>query len=573
MKSIWSKSSKTLEYMVGDKYIKILAGILILGAVLRYYGIFNAENVDEYNEVFEALRVASGKFNYERMWKKGYQNILAIEYGIYFITGYLINVFRDPMDFAGKIVQNMEPLFLIGRYTTATLGTLSVGLIYLIGRRTYSPLAGLFASATLCVSAVHVWTSHLVNTDVPLVFFFLLATYFITKFFYSGKTVDYVLASFFGAWAISVKMIGVGTGIIFIVSHIIRCKHQGRKIAQYIYCKEIFFSLVAFILGLAITNPPIIFTLGDTIRFHYGVYQNVYDEVPYAMGGSGHYTYMVLLLRELGLPLFILTIVSIAYALYKRETWDYIFILFVGGTYLMLGGTAFLVQERYLMIIMVALFVLNGRFLDVVVRKPFAGKRYGSLILTATALLVLGIPLSRSVGYVRTLTQENTGKASKRWIENNVPANSKLLIDTGRTIISSGPRLNESKENLERKLRIIKNLRQGETYDSRLTRIVDSSSSIYFELLLKNIPEVTYDITTTELGRKVETFEYYRKEGYQYIITNDEVTWRAYDKRWAEKYPVSSRFYRNIDKEFEVLKEFKPSPTRSGPTIIVYKVK
>lgn len=39
--------------------------ILIMGGgfLLRFWGIWNAENVDEYNEGFEALRVASGKFN------------------------------------------------------------------------------------------------------------------------------------------------------------------------------------------------------------------------------------------------------------------------------------------------------------------------------------------------------------------------------------------------------------------------------------------------------------------------------------------------------------------------------
>ncbi len=170
-----------------DRYVQVLFFLLLVGAVLRYYGLRNAENTDEYNEVFEALRVASGKFNLERVWKKAYQNILAIEYGIYFIAGYVSNAFRDPMDFAAKIVRNMEPLFLIGRYTTATLGTLSIGLIYLIGKRMYSARAGLLAAAALSVCTVHVWTSHLVNTDVPLVFFFLLATYFITRYTVSPR--------------------------------------------------------------------------------------------------------------------------------------------------------------------------------------------------------------------------------------------------------------------------------------------------------------------------------------------------------------------------------------------------
>ena len=77
-----------------DWSFKLLLLILLIGAILRYYGIHNSEGTDEYNEVMEALRVASGKFNYERWWKKGYQNILALEYGFYFVTGYLLQLFK-----------------------------------------------------------------------------------------------------------------------------------------------------------------------------------------------------------------------------------------------------------------------------------------------------------------------------------------------------------------------------------------------------------------------------------------------------------------------------------------------
>jgi hypothetical protein len=299
----------------------------------------------------------------------------------------------------------------------------------------------------------------------------------------------------------------------------------------------------------------------------------VYDEVPYATGGNGYYTYMICLLKELGLPLFILTIVSIGFALYKREAWDYILLLFVGGTYLMLGGTDFLVQDRYLMIIMIALFFLNGRFLDVVMRELFGEGRKGSLVLVAAAVLILGIPLSKSVEYVRTLTEENTSVVSKRWIEENIPAGSKLLLDAGRTIITFGPRINQCREKLEEQLSIIKNLKEGETYDSPLVRIVDSTSAIYFELLLKNMPAVTYDITTTELGKKVETVEYYRTNGYDYFIHNKDFRFRMEEPLTSRKYPKSLQFYGSFDKEFKLIKTFSPSMARSGATIEIYKIR
>ncbi len=569
----WKKVADVFHFFFSSEQGRILFLIMLVGAAMRYYGLFNAENTDEYNEVFEALRVASGKFNTLRWHKKGYQNILAIEYGFYFVIGYLLNIFQNPMDFASKIVRNMEPLFFIGRYTTATMGTASIGLIYLIGEKIYNKRVGLLCAGFLALNSIHVWTSHLVNTDVPLTFFFLLSSYFVCRFYSSGKKTDYVLAAAFGAVAINIKTIGVGIGVIFILAHILRCRREGRPVVRILYCPEILWSFAAFIAGLIISNPPIVVGFFRFLSYHYGVCTNGSDEVPYATGSNAYYDYIKILYREFGAPLFLLTLIGIGYGLYKRDDWDYILVAFSVIMYAVLGGTTFLVQDRYLMTVFIALFLLAGRFIDDLLGKLRISIGKKAIILTMVLGVLLGPSFVASVTFVRTLSEENTSTISKRWIEANIPANSKILIDAGRTIISSGPRLNESRENIEKKIDAIKNLKEGETYDSPLVRIVDSTSAIYFELLLKSMPEITYDITTTELGEKVNTFEHYRNNGYQYIITNSDVTWRAYENLWVEKYPEAANFYRSIAKEFEVLKTFEPSSTRSGSTITVYKVR
>lgn len=567
----WIKN--ILETIKNERTVQIFLMILLIGAALRYYGLSNAENTDEYNEVIEALRVASGKFNLNRWHKKGYQNILAIEYGIYFVIGYVTGIFNNPMDFAAKIVRNMEPLFLIGRYTTATMGTLSIGLIYVIGRKIYNNRVALIAAALFAVNTIHVLTSHLVGTDVPLTFFFLLSFYFIIRFYHSKKMIDYITAAFLGAVTINIKLTGIGIGIIFILAYLFQCKNEGRRIVHYIYAKEVLYSSVAFILGFIISNPPIILGLKKFVLYHYGIYTNVSDEVPYAIGGNAYYTYILLLYKEFELPLFLLSVVSLIYALYKREEWDYILVSFIIGLFLVLANTDFLVQNRYLMTMFPAIFLLSGRFLDSIFNKFFISEKKRAAILVIICALILAFPLINSIKYVRTLTKDNTSIASKKWIEENIPANSKILMDAGRTIITSGPRLNQSREKLEEKLNIIRNLKDGETYDSAIVKIVDSYASIYFELLLKNMPEITYDITTTELGTKVETAEYYKNNGFDYFIHDKNLDFRITDPLWREKFPKSAEFYDSIDKEFKLIITFSPSSKRSGSTIKIYTIK
>ena len=567
-----NKLSMTIESVMKDKYNQLFLLILVLGTILRYYGIFNAENTDEYNEVMEALRVASGSLNYERWMKKGYQNLLAVEYGVFFVVGYLANLFQNPMDFAEKIVQDMEPLFLIGRYTTATLGILSILLLYVIGSKLYGKRVGLIASLFLSVTSVHVWTSHLVNTDVPLTFFFLLTIYFIIRFHESGKISDYIIAAFIGAYTINIKLTGVGVGLIFIMAHIYRCIEQKREYKDYIFCKEIYYSSIAFLIGLFVTNPPLLLGFNKFITYNYEIYTNVHHKVPYAQGDTAYFTYLVLMYREFGLPLFTLLAAGVLYSIFKREKWDYIFILFLIGIYLVLGGTNFLVQNRYLMTLLPILYLLGSRLIDDVLDKYKYLIKFQNIVAVILCLMLVSYPARNTYSYVLSLTEDNTSKISKAWIESNIPSGSKILMDAGKTLITSGPRLNQSREKIKERIKILKNLKEGETFDSPMVKIVDSYSSIYFELLLKTTPRVMYDITSTVLGENVESPAFYKNNGFNYFIYNQELEFRYKDPLWRKMHPKSAKFYDAINSEFVLIKEFGPSRTRSGPIIKIYKI-
>jgi len=560
---MWSRLQK-------DQNLKVLLVIMIAGGILRYYGLSNAENTDEYNEIFEALRVASGKFNLERWHKKGFQNILAVEYGFYYVIGYLANKFGNPSDFAAKIVRNMEPLFLMGRYTVASMGTASIGLLYLVGKRIYDGRTALVASAFLAFLPLHVWTSHLVNTDVPLTFFFLLTFYFICRFVDTGKIIDYIMAAFFSAVTINMKTIGFGIIVLFVFGHIMRCRKEGRPIFRYWLSREVYYCFIAFVIGLLVSNPPIVFGIKKLILYHYDVYTNVYGEVPYAIMGSGYLTYLILLYRTLGIALTLLTFFACLYAVYKRSFWDWSLLIFCGIVFLVLGKTSFLVQDRYLMTVLTALFLLAAHFLTRL--AAICSKAHQAIFIFVGSLCVFFGPLMNSVGYVRTLTEANTSMVAKRWIEENIPAGSRLLVDAGRTIITSGPRLNQSRAQLEAKLNIIRNLGKGQTYDSPLVRIVDSYSSVYFEMLLRNMPDITYDITSTELGTNVQTVDYYIKHGFQYFVHDEDLQGKIHDPLWRAKYPRSAAFYNSFENRFCLIKSFDPSPTRSGSTIKVFRI-
>lgn len=557
-----------------SRVIQLLLIVLIGCVALRFYGLHNAENTDEYNEVFEALRVASGQFNLNRWHKKGFQNILAIEFGFYFVIGYLFQIFKNPMDFAAQIVHNMEPLFLIGRYTNAVLGSASVLLLFLAGRRIFNDRVGLIAALLLSVTTMHVWTSHLATTDVPLTFFFLLSFFFVATFFESGRVRDYVLAAFFGAVAINVKIIGVGIGVIFLGAHLGRLSRLEQPWFKGLLSREIGYSCLAFVAGFLISNPAVVLGLKQwamSFVWQYGIYTNVYDEATYIVGNA-YYTYLIAAYDEFGVLVSAAIGVGILFALIKRSAWDYTLLAFCLVMFLILANSSYLVDKRYMMTMVPVLYLFAARWVDAGCAAALGSPRMRNGVMSVVAVALIAHPLTRSLEAVTSLTEENTSKVSKRWIEENVPAGSKLLVDAGHTIITSGPRLNQSRRKLEEQLATIRNLKEGQTYDSPQVKIVDSYSSIYFELLLRRTPAITYDITTTELGRKIESIEYYREQGFDYVVHIRDLRHWLDDPAWRKKHPKSAAFYESMDKELTLLQTFAPSRWRSGETVQVFRI-
>jgi len=551
--------------------VAMLLVVLVVAAAFRYYGLSNADNTDEYNEVFEALRVASGRFNVNRWHKKGFQNILAVEYGIYFVVGYVAGLWHSTMEFAATIINDMQPLFLIGRYTTATMGTASVVLVYWIGCRLYNPRVGLIASALLAGCTMHVWTSHLVNTDIPLTFFFLLALVFIVRFVSSGARRDYCLAAIFAAVTVNIKIIGVGILIIYALAYLQPRLREGLTWVQALTDKELRYAVLCFVGGLLLSNPAILVGFKQWLMYfvwQYGIYTNVYDEVPYAIQDNGFYTYAILWYKEFGPPLTILTVGGLVMAAVKRTNWDLTFLAFLITMYGILGGTTFLVQNRYLMTLVPVVFLLVGRLVDAGVSRMGVFQVPAMVCIVAASAAA---PYYQAVIQARSLTEENTSVISRQWIERHIPSGSKILVDGGHTILTSGPRLQQSREKLTQQLDVVRSLKEGETYDSPQVKVVDSYAAIYFELLLKTNPPITYDLTTTELGRQIEPLEYYVEHGFEFYIHNADYEDNLNDYNWRAKYPQSTRFFESLGTSLELVATFTPDRYRSGPPIKVYR--
>lgn len=190
----------------------LLGCVVLLALGIRLYGIgFAAPFVyhpDEPSIVGTAIRmVATGDLHPHYFRKPSlliYINAVVV---------YLVHSITDtplPDDFSeGVRTATRNPVFFPyyywGRVTTALLGVLSILLVYAIGRRLHTPIAGFWAAFVLCVTPLHVSHSHFAQVDVPVTFMCLLSVLFTVRAFQEDELKDWTLAGLFAGLAASTK--------------------------------------------------------------------------------------------------------------------------------------------------------------------------------------------------------------------------------------------------------------------------------------------------------------------------------------------------------------------------------
>lgn len=559
--------------MTSARFKTVLIFLIALAFFVRFWGIWNVSTTDEYNEVFEALRVCAGHLNYERWIKRLYLYLLAFQYGVYFCGGWLLGVFHSPMDFAEKIIRNMEPLFLIGRFTSVVAGTLTVWVVYVAGRRFFNERVGLIAAALLCLTVFHIDLSQQAKVDALLGLLVTSCLYFILRM-YESKGSDkrlVVYCAVLMAFAVQTKVNSAVLIVPFLTS-LVFCRLQIKAAARVL----LLFGF-AFVAGFVIANPPVLVAPEKFIANMIGltnVYSTPVNTVP--SESIGFVAYPVFFFREMGPVVAILTIAGLWSAIVNPTRQTTVLLSFLVPFYVVMGSLTSLVAPYYLIPIAPILFLLAGRAGDRLLdwgRQKFGILEGGDgrFIGIATAVLLV-VPMLSVALHVRSVSGPNTRYLARDWIEANIPANAKILMDSGKSINSSAPPIAENQENLALILqRARENIKEGRI----VHEMVDSNALIYYELLQKTVPKVAYDITSTMFGLKVESIDYYASNGFSYLIISESMKESRTSEYARKNTPLLAEFYGSLDtdKRVTLIKDVAPGLWNRGDRYLIYAVK
>ncbi len=409
----------------------LLLVILLAGSFFRFWGISSVyQRVDD-------IPVAR---QIETMYNGDWRPDPVYYYPIFF--NYIVAVFLRGLSAftclvgihktAGVFPFSFEHILFIARFFSALMGSLTVLVVYAIGKKLYSAREGLLAAFLFSVSFNHILFSHQIALDVPMTLFYALAVYFCTCIMTGRRWPDYVFAGLTAGWAIATKYNGVFVLPAIFLAHWLSSPAARRKFVSRLSDFKIYLGGLAALAGFFIGHP---YALLHFKRFigSSRVLLTVVHETEWFLSPIQpktaleyiRYNKYFLALKNIltaeGVVFFGLIILGAAAMLVRRSKKD-AFLGFSGLVYF-LGALGYLGFSRFRDLPALAIFYAFWAMMGLLFLAQFLRKL--RLPRSAVSALLVLIIISLGWGALTKsyyLWEDDTTEIADRWIRRNISA-------------------------------------------------------------------------------------------------------------------------------------------------------
>ena len=394
-----------------------LAGILAIAAGLRFWGLsfglpHDLCSPDEAFMVHHSLSIGAGDLNPHAFYYPTLHfYLLAVTFGAYFVSGYAIGMFSSLQDFELSFFLDPSPLYLLGRSLSACFGTVSVWIVYRIGRLLGDHRAGCISAAFLAICFLHVRDSHFSTPDVPATCYFLASCALALRYTQTNNARDIYLGSVFLGLAASTKY-NLG---LFAITILLAGLHNSAPMRQTI--RRLFIAIGSMATAFIVASPFIILDFTTFWRDINALSNMVAQGGITDLGRGWLYYPWFTLPHSLGWPLFVVGLAgTLRWMLRLRLTEIALLVGLIG--YYAIAGSGKAVYFRYTIPMLPILCLAAGLFVNALARTWTH-----AMLLT----LLIAVPTAwSSYSHGLLLTQVDTRLLAARWIEDQIPANAKI---------------------------------------------------------------------------------------------------------------------------------------------------
>ena len=430
---------------------RALAFILQLAFVLRLMGIrFGLYHPDEHLIVNHALTFGTGDLNPHMFYfPTFFLYLLFFVYGLFYLIGHVFGYFQNTDGFLNYYLSSPQVFYVIGRMVSVGFGTLTVWVIYLLGKEYKNARTGVYAALFLAVCFLHSRDSHFATMDITLVFFMTLSVYLLFRYLNLRNKGFYFLAVLVSGAASAVKynafaLVVPLTLAYFFISFDENFR-RGRAQALKILLLDGILSIFLLVVVFFICSPYVLLDFKSAYWFTARLYEiNKGFKI-------GLWHHAIMLYHSLGPALFVSALGGFLLSLSRLSKKETVFASLPLVYYLMItkAGQPF---ERYILAIVPFGVVWAAFFLDKLCLKaetwPLPSKFLANLVVAlVTALSILPTTYSDIL-----FLKRDTRDLAKDWIYREVRDGKTIVLDDP----GQCPRLAASKSQIRSRLSLVR---------------------------------------------------------------------------------------------------------------------
>lgn len=574
-----ARDTKALEEGLVPRHARWALWIIIALALgLRLWGIgFGMPydfTPDEIHEIVRALKLGAGEYDWDSFGKGGLYLILFVEYGALYAFWWLTGHVDGPTGFALQYLRDPTIFYLLGRTTVAVMGALTCLVVYHIGNLLHGWRAGLAAALIGATAHFHAEWSHYINVDVGMTLAVWTSILAYLCFERTNQTKWLVAAGVMAGIAVAFKL----PGAVALIPLGLALVTPGKKWSEPLALLRVAaIGLATMAIALVVVAPESISGLRGIGRYFDGIIGGSAQVATVPSDGNSEADagraiheitvmtfgdYFQAMTAPAYLALMISAIGGGIMGCFRRHRWDIILFVMAISFVLVMYAADRPGNERYLLPIMPAFWLLAARAAATV------GGTRPAMIL-AIVLIIAALPTFDIAKTNYMFTRPDTRVLAKHWIEANVPAGSKILMDGMKYRYIQSPPLNPDEATVRRRVG------NAEKEGADLSRGVSSRTLALYAQAMAQVTGPRYELHSTVYGLNVQDLDYYPQACFEYIVTSSANSTRFDDPRVADRYPRGARFYHDLpeDPRFEAVYSVEPVEWQiQGPKITVYKV-
>ena len=425
----------------GKAILLAVSGIVLGGLFLRLAGVsygfphlyhsLEVTLVGSAVKMGEARRLLPIAMTYPSLFKY----VLLACYSLWYGVGHLMGSFASVNDFKALYFTNPTGFYLIGRLLSVGFGSLTMWLVYRLGKEAESPTVGVIAALLLAVNFFHVRDSHFLMLQVPATFFVAGAMCVLLRLDATGRLRE---AVWFGLWTGLALSTNYSSGMLVApgVAWVLMRDHPSRARAGVGHRLRLM--TVAAGVGIAVylaANP-------DALMYPKIFWKRIYEDFlvnSLMVQSKSHLPemtawrfYIQYTLGEgWGWPLALAAVISVPVALWRRRRADWLLLAFICPFYVFMGAGQ-LFYHRYFHLAIPLLAVLTAGLLVGAYGRMSALFGASDRARQIAGVAILGgfllMPTARVLKFDALLHQQDTRTLAKRWIEETLPQNASIQV-------------------------------------------------------------------------------------------------------------------------------------------------